>query len=190
MNEPRAITPLFAVTGALQPADFAEIAAAGFKSVLSNLPDGESRVHPTSEEAAELAARAGLAYRHVPTTKADLFTDRVVDGVGEALRELPGPGAGALRLGAALGGRLGHRRGAPAAGRSCARDARGRRLQPGGRSRGTGSPARSAPAPAPFRQRWTREKGSDPLGRTPWHHGLCIRVVWSRDGVRPGGSDT
>jgi sulfide:quinone oxidoreductase len=91
MNETRAITPLFAVTGALQPADFAEIAAAGFKSVLSNLPDGESRAHPTSKEEAELAARAGLAFRHVPTTKADLFTDRVVDGVGEALRELPGP---------------------------------------------------------------------------------------------------
>ena len=78
MNETRAITPLFAVTGALQPADFAEIAAAGFKSVLSNLPDGESRAHPTSEEEAELAARAGLAFRHVPTTKADLFTDRAI----------------------------------------------------------------------------------------------------------------
>jgi sulfide:quinone oxidoreductase len=85
------ITPHFAVTGALQPADFAEIAAAGFKSVLSNLPDGESRAHPTSREEAELAARAGLGFRHVPTAKADLFTDRVVDGVGDALRELPGP---------------------------------------------------------------------------------------------------
>ena len=59
--------------------------------MLSNLPDGELPVHPTSKEEAELAARAGLAYRHVPTTKAELFTDRVVDGVGEALRELPGP---------------------------------------------------------------------------------------------------
>lgn len=35
------ITPQFAVTGALQEGDFAEIAAAGFRSVLSNLPDGE-----------------------------------------------------------------------------------------------------------------------------------------------------
>ena len=85
------ITPAFAVTGALQPADFAQIAAAGFKSVLSNLPDGEQASHPTSRQAAELAARAGLAFRHVPTTKAELFTDRVVDGIGEALRELPGP---------------------------------------------------------------------------------------------------
>jgi uncharacterized protein (TIGR01244 family) len=85
------ITPHLAVTGALQPADFAEIAAAGFKSVLSNLPDGEAPAYPTSREEAELAARAGLGFCHVPTTKADLFTSRVVDGVGEALRELPGP---------------------------------------------------------------------------------------------------
>lgn len=91
MNKVTHITPHFAVTGALQPADFAEIAAAGFNSVLSNLPDGESRAHPTSRQAAELAASAGLAFRHVPTTKADLFTDRVIDGVGDALRELPGP---------------------------------------------------------------------------------------------------
>jgi sulfide:quinone oxidoreductase len=91
MNKITHITPHFAVTGALQPADFADIAAAGFKSVLSNLPDGESAAYPTSRQEAELAARAGLGFRHVPTTKADLFTDRVVDGVGAALRELPGP---------------------------------------------------------------------------------------------------
>ena len=91
MNKVTHITPYVAVTGALQPADFAEIAAAGFKSVLSNLPDGESSAYPTSRQEADLAARAGLGFRHVPTTKADLFTSRVVDGVGDALRELPGP---------------------------------------------------------------------------------------------------
>lgn len=91
MNKVTHITPHFAVTGALQPGDFVEIAAAGFKSVLSNLPDGESAAYPTSGQEAELAARAGLAFRHIPTTKADLFSDRVVDGVGAALRELPGP---------------------------------------------------------------------------------------------------
>jgi uncharacterized protein (TIGR01244 family) len=91
MNKVTHITPMFAVTGALQPADFAGIAAAGFKSVLSNLPDGESAAYPTGAQEAEYAAHAGLAFHHLPTTKADLFTDRVVDGVGAALRELPGP---------------------------------------------------------------------------------------------------
>jgi sulfide:quinone oxidoreductase len=91
MNKVTHITPHIAVTGALQPADFAAIAAAGFKSVLSNLPDGESTAYPTSRQESELAARAGLGFRHVPATKADLFTSRVVDGVGDALSELPGP---------------------------------------------------------------------------------------------------
>ena len=48
MNKITQITPLFAVTGAMRPEDFAAAAAAGFKSVLSNLPDGESAAHPTS----------------------------------------------------------------------------------------------------------------------------------------------
>jgi sulfide:quinone oxidoreductase len=91
MNKITHITPRLAVTGALQPADFADIAAAGFKSVLSNLPDGESSAYPTSRQEAELSVRAGLVFRHVPTTKADVFTSRVVDGVDEALSELPGP---------------------------------------------------------------------------------------------------
>ena len=85
------ITPHFAVTGALQPDNFAEIAAMGFKSVLSNLPDGESSRHPSSAEERELAARAGLGFRHVPTVKADALSDPVVEGVTQALTELDGP---------------------------------------------------------------------------------------------------
>jgi uncharacterized protein (TIGR01244 family) len=85
------ITPLFAVTGVLQFADFAEIAAAGFESVLSNLPDGEAAASLASAREAELAAHAQLGFRHVPAAKADLFTMRVVEGMREALRDLPGP---------------------------------------------------------------------------------------------------
>jgi len=91
VNKVTHITPHFAVMGALQEGDFAEIAAAGFKSVLSNLPDGEAAAHLGCRQEAELAAHAGLGFRHVPASKADLFTDRVVDGVGAALRALPGP---------------------------------------------------------------------------------------------------
>jgi sulfide:quinone oxidoreductase len=91
MNRIVQITPHFAVTGALQPGDVARIAALGFKSIVSNLPDGESQVHPTSRQEAELAAAAGLGFRHIPVTKAEAFSDRVVDGMTEALRELEGP---------------------------------------------------------------------------------------------------
>jgi uncharacterized protein (TIGR01244 family) len=91
MKHPIHITPHFAVTGALQREDFARAAALGFKSIISNLPDGELSAHPTSGEATELAARAGLGFRHVPVIKHDLFSTRVVAGTQVALAELPGP---------------------------------------------------------------------------------------------------
>lgn len=91
MNKITYLTLHFAVTGALQPADFPEIAALGFKSVLSNLPDGESSKYPSSTEEAELAKAAGLSFRYVPAIKSEVFSDQVVDGVGQALAELEGP---------------------------------------------------------------------------------------------------
>jgi uncharacterized protein (TIGR01244 family) len=91
VNKIAYLTPYFAVTGALQPDEFAEVAALGFKSVLSNLPDGESRKYPSAAEEAALAKAAGLGFRHVPTIKSEVFSDRVVDEVGQALHELDGP---------------------------------------------------------------------------------------------------
>lgn len=91
MNRIVHITRHFAVTGALRPEDFAEAAALGFKSIVSNLPDGESQVHPTSQQEAQLAANAGLGFRHIPVTKAEVFSDRVVGGTEDALRALEGP---------------------------------------------------------------------------------------------------
>ena len=91
MQNVKHITDTFAVTGALAAEDFAQAAAMGFKSVLSNLPDGESRAHPSSAEAAALAKRAGLHYRHLPVTKLELFSDRFVADMEKALAELPGP---------------------------------------------------------------------------------------------------
>jgi sulfide:quinone oxidoreductase len=85
------ITPHFAVTGALQPQDFAAAASLGFKAIVSNLPDGESSRHPTSTEEAKLAADAGLGFRHIPTKKVDVLSDRVVEEMRSALSELDGP---------------------------------------------------------------------------------------------------
>jgi sulfide:quinone oxidoreductase len=38
-----------------------------------------------------LAGQAGLAFRHIPTTKFDVFSDRVVGDMQAALSEFPGP---------------------------------------------------------------------------------------------------
>jgi sulfide:quinone oxidoreductase len=85
------ITPGFAVTAALAPEDFAEVARLGFKAVVSNRPDREDAGQLTARAEAVHAWRAGLIFRHVPATKHELFTDAVVEGMGDALRALPGP---------------------------------------------------------------------------------------------------
>jgi uncharacterized protein (TIGR01244 family) len=85
------LSPQFAVTGALRPEDFTTVAAQGFRSVLSNLPDGESSQYPSSTEEARLAASAKLGFRHVSATKSEVLSDRVVEGVNRALTELEGP---------------------------------------------------------------------------------------------------
>lgn len=91
VNKITYLKPYFAVTGALQPEDFSQVAALGFRSVLSNLPDGESSKYPSAAEEATLASEAGLGFRHVPVTKSEVFSDRVVGGTSQALSELEGP---------------------------------------------------------------------------------------------------
>jgi sulfide:quinone oxidoreductase len=91
VNKVAYLNPHFAVTGVLQAADFRQIADLGFKSVLSNLPDGESNSYLSASEEAELANSAGLGFRHVPAIKSEVLGDRVVDAVGQALAQLEGP---------------------------------------------------------------------------------------------------
>ena len=91
MQNVRFITPNFAVTGALGAEDFAEIRAMGFRAVVSNLPDGESPAYLTATQEAALAEAAGLAFRHIPTTKFDLFTERVAGVMQATLSEFPAP---------------------------------------------------------------------------------------------------
>jgi sulfide:quinone oxidoreductase len=91
MNEPVFITPQFAVTSAMAAEDFPTAAAMGFRSIISNRPDGEAVDQLPAAEAADQASQAGLAYRHVPAAKLDLFTDPVVDGMRDAMAMLEGP---------------------------------------------------------------------------------------------------
>ena len=91
MNAITYITPAFAVTLVLAGSDFAEAARLGFKSVISNRPDGEDADQITARDEAGHAWRAGLKFAHVPASKFDLLTDKVVEGMAEAVRRLDGP---------------------------------------------------------------------------------------------------
>jgi sulfide:quinone oxidoreductase len=85
------LTPRFAATSALTEADFAEAKRLGFKAIVSNRPDGEEGGQLTAKQEAVLAWRAGLQFRHIPTSKHDVFTDEVVTDMAEALAGLDGP---------------------------------------------------------------------------------------------------
>jgi len=91
MNKIVQITPRFAVTGALAPADLAAAANMGFRAVLSNLPDGELPAAPRSAEERELAARAGLGFAHVPLRKGDMGLEAIAGEMLAALSVLEPP---------------------------------------------------------------------------------------------------
>jgi sulfide:quinone oxidoreductase len=85
------ITPGFAVAPALDAADFSHIAELGFKAVINNRPDGEEKGQPPGNELKRHAETLGLAYRHVPARKSDIFTDPVVEAMADALQSVQGP---------------------------------------------------------------------------------------------------
>ena len=91
MDKVTFITPGFAVMGATTPEDFAAAAAAGFRAVINNRPDGEDLNQLTAAEGADLARSAGLQYRHIPARMPDVLSDEVVGPMREALDSFEGP---------------------------------------------------------------------------------------------------
>ncbi len=74
------------VSGQITPAAVAEIAAAGYKVLINNRPDGEESGQPSSAEIAAAAQEAGMEYFYLPVNgmnfpgdhlqeMADLFDD-------------------------------------------------------------------------------------------------------------------
>lgn len=66
------LTPTMTVSPQIRPADVAEIAAKGFKTLISNRPDGEEPGQPTAAEIAAAAEAAGLAFHHIPFSSGGL----------------------------------------------------------------------------------------------------------------------
>ncbi|MEQ1618542.1 MAG: TIGR01244 family sulfur transferase [Terricaulis sp.] len=62
----RTITPHFAVAPQLSPQDMAAVAAAGFRLVINNRPDGEAPGQPSTGEMSTAAEAAGLQFQTLP----------------------------------------------------------------------------------------------------------------------------
>lgn len=66
MTEFRQVTPDFSVAGQLTPDDVARAAAAGFRTILNNRPEGEGADQSPGAEIEAAAKAQGLTYRALP----------------------------------------------------------------------------------------------------------------------------
>ncbi|MBU1325407.1 MAG: TIGR01244 family phosphatase [Alphaproteobacteria bacterium] len=78
--------------------DVAAAAAQGFRSLVSNRPDGEEPGQPTAAEVEAAARDAGLAFRWLPVTMPTLSQEEA-RAFATALEEMPGPTLAFCRTG-------------------------------------------------------------------------------------------
>lgn len=87
----RAIAPDVCVAPQLSEMAMAEVAQAGFRSVINNRPDFEHGPdQPTSAEIEAAAHAAGLEYRHLPVDGGYQSPDEIA-ACAKLLQELPRP---------------------------------------------------------------------------------------------------
>jgi sulfide:quinone oxidoreductase len=79
------------VASQLVEADFAEVSARGFRSVVNNRPDGEAPDQLPNEQAEAAALRHGLEFRFLPVKCVNVTNDDVVTAFAELMDDLPGP---------------------------------------------------------------------------------------------------
>ena len=84
------LTEQLSVAPQISPEHMAELASAGFRSVINNRPDGEADGQPSSALLAAAAASHGLAYHYLPVVPGQLSSQDAVD-FSDALRSLPPP---------------------------------------------------------------------------------------------------
>ena len=84
INESIAVSPQIGVE------QVAEIAAAGFTTIINNRPDDEDAGQPSGDVIRAAAEAAGLAYAAIPVTHAG-FSHPQIDAMTQALTESKGP---------------------------------------------------------------------------------------------------
>lgn len=87
---PKKLTDDLSVSPQILPADVAELAAMGFKSIIDNRPDGEGPDQPSFAEIERAAKASGLAARYVPVQSGKVSDADAVE-FGAALAHMPKP---------------------------------------------------------------------------------------------------
>ena len=84
INESISVAPQIAVE------QVAEIAAAGFKTIVNNRPDDEDAGQPSGDAIRAAAEASGLSYTEIPVTQAG-FSHPQIDAMVQALDSAGGP---------------------------------------------------------------------------------------------------
>jgi uncharacterized protein (TIGR01244 family) len=92
------LSPRLSVRPQLLPDEVADVAAAGFKGIINNRPDGEAPYQPRSEELEAEAKRQGLAYWHIPVVPGQA-TEEDARAFAKALEASEGPVVAFCRTG-------------------------------------------------------------------------------------------
>lgn len=90
MTQPKRLSDRLSVTPQVDPAEMKALAEAGFRSVISNRPDGEEQGQPDWATIERAAREAGMEARHIPVVSGAIGDDDVAN-FAAALEELPGP---------------------------------------------------------------------------------------------------
>ena len=88
--ETKFLTPVLSVSAQIAVADLADLAQAGFKSIICNRPDGESADQTGFKEIAKAAEALGLQTRYLPAETGKV-TDEQGAAFGKLMDELPKP---------------------------------------------------------------------------------------------------
>lgn len=86
----RQVSPGFAVSSQIAPADMQALADKGYVAVVCNRPDGEEPGQPPLDELRAAANEAGLAFHHIPVA-GGAFPDGAVAAFAAVRRGTGGP---------------------------------------------------------------------------------------------------
>jgi uncharacterized protein (TIGR01244 family) len=89
MSAFKPVTADFAVSPQLTIADFGAAAAAGYRTVINNRPDGEQPGQVTTAQAEAAAQAAGLAYYAIPIS--GMPSPEAVDALSDVMDRQAGP---------------------------------------------------------------------------------------------------
>ena len=86
----QAVNESFAVSGQIRSEDVADIAAAGFRTVICNRPDNEELGQPSAQDIADACTAHELAFHYLPF-KGSLFPPGLPEQFVELVRAADGP---------------------------------------------------------------------------------------------------